>query len=1429
MKKIISLLLVVLVVFTCMPMNVFATASDYETEEKLTYSANNTVGDALLSAMSETQEETEKSGGYGIFGLTIEELTVNVSLSAPDNGTLVVAVYDEETMEMVTSGKVSVNSDMESTTLTLADCTLPDYYIIKAFLLDADNAPVCNQYENAEHTKAYEEFFAKTVYDFEEEQIINFDISDESNFAVVTDESTVVAYTKEENIVVTDDYENGIYVFKNANEKITSLVSGDILYYVYGEGADEYILTKVGSVKTEDGLTTVSAADECEMGELFSYIDIDTSKMETAQTYSTSFDEEGGQLDEEKSFSIGDDVEKEFTGSNYSLKISLSGKISFNLKFHYDLKLFGEDYYKFEYWAGLDANANVTFNANGSAEKKVNLVDKDITVFFGIDIHVELNVTLKASASITVTGNIDFTMKNGASRESGGVQKKIEQKPMIKLNLDIEGNYSFSVIPELITGFKVLKVYHVTLAVPVDFNTSGTLYVPTTDEEYAEHSCNACIDGTVSATPSLRVNVKFGIRKSHLMDIIDVTPLTKKIPLGDYYISLDGGIKFGWGGCPNNPSDTGSSGSSGSDDSGSSGILDELLITGKVTGTCGDNIYWTLYSDGELVIDGNGAMTDYLYTTDVPWYDCRAMIYNVTMSQGITNVGDCAFSGCTNLTNINIPDSITKLGWSSFEDCSSLTTVDIPDSVNDMGDYTFIGCSSLKEISIPYGVTELGWYIFSECKSLESIIIPDSVEAMLEGVFCDCTSLKSVKLSNKTIYMGTSVFLFCESLESVIIPESVTSIGETAFDSCTSLITITIPDNVTSIEFGTFYNCTNLKEVTLPIDLTSIGERAFAYCESLTDITIPNSVTSIGIGAFESCTSLKEITIPKNVNEIGENAFDHCESLTDITVDTDNTTYCSEEGVLFDIGKKELIRFPCGSNIESYFIPESVANVKSGAFYGCNNLVDVEIPDSVTTVGYSALARCSNLVNVIIGTGMTNIEYSMFSDCVALENILIPDSVTIIGCAAFENCTALSNIYYTGTEEQWAKITIDFFYNTCLTSAEIIYNYIPEENAVSVMSLSTEYDTYSTASEEVSVITRTKTINSAVAGNSYLILVIKDAEAEELLSSDNLVYIDQKVADSSSLTFEYTVTDKSALYTIVIISSDLSKQNHMHSYSKVTINPTCTEGGSATYSCECGYSYVEEIEPTGHNYISDVTKTPTHLTEGVMTYACECGDNYTETLERTKEHTYTSTVTAPTCTQGGYTTYTCSCGDTYTADETSALSHNMSDFVQTVAPTCTEKGTSRSDCSRCDYYETEEVALLPHTESQWIIDKAATCTAKGSKHIECTECHTIIKTEAVAIAAHTYGKTVVAPTCTQGGYTIYSCGECTYSYIADETPVTDHNYSDGVCTTCGDNKTDNCSCNCHKTGFMSFIWKILRFFYKLFKTNPVCSCGMAHY
>lgn len=92
---------------------------------------------------------------------------------------------------------------------------------------------------------------------------------------------------------------------------------------------------------------------------------------------------------------------------------------------------------------------------------------------------------------------------------------------------------------------------------------------------------------------------------------------------------------------------------------------------------------------------------------------------------------------------------------------------------------------------------------------------------------------------------------------------------------------------------------------------------------------------------------------------------------------------------------------------------------------------------------------------------------------------------------------------------------------------------------------------------------------------------------------------------------------------------------------------------------------------------------------------------------------------------------------------------------------------------------------------------------------------------------HDYKAVVTDPTCTEDGYTTYTCG-CGDTYVDDETDATGHadNDNDGYCENCDELICDH---NCHKGGIAGFFWKITRFFNKLFGTNKYCECGAAHY
>ena len=341
------------------------------------------------------------------------------------------------------------------------------------------------------------------------------------------------------------------------------------------------------------------------------------------------------------------------------------------------------------------------------------------------------------------------------------------------------------------------------------------------------------------------------------------------------------------------------------------------------SGTCGaegdgSNLTWTLDSEGVLTISGSGDMHGY-YFPSAPWYGSRSRVKSAVIADGVTSIGNQAFSECTSLTSVTIPDSVTSIGGWAFSECTSLTSVTIPDSVTSIDWCAFYKCGSLTSVTIPDSVTLIGNSAFQGCTSLTSVTIPNSVTSIGERAFSECTSLTSVTIPDSVTSIGNQAFASCTSLTGIwvaegnshyasdasgvlfnkdkitlvqcpgafreyTIPDSVTSIGEFAFRDCSSLTSVTIPNSVTSIGLCAFYGCTSLTSVTIPDSVTSIGREAFCNCTSLTSVTIPNSMTSIGEHVFEDCTSLTSVTIPDSVTSIGERAFDSCTSLTSVTI-----------------------------------------------------------------------------------------------------------------------------------------------------------------------------------------------------------------------------------------------------------------------------------------------------------------------------------------------------------------------------------------------------------------------------------------------------------------------------------------------------------------------------------------------------------------
>ena len=441
-----------------------------------------------------------------------------------------------------------------------------------------------------------------------------------------------------------------------------------------------------------------------------------------------------------------------------------------------------------------------------------------------------------------------------------------------------------------------------------------------------------------------------------------------------------------------------------------------VTASATTSGTCGDNLTWILSNDGVLTISGKGAMKDNNadgFHDPAPWAAYNSQIKTIVIKNGVTSIGDYAFSSCKKLTSITIPNSVTSIGKHAFVFCEKLAAITIPDSVISIGDSAFSYCDSLTNVTIGSGVTSIGKQVFMYSNALTKITVSKkntSYSSDSYGVLFNKNKTELIQAPHA--YQGH-----------YSIPNTVTAIGDYAFYWCDSLTSLSIPNSVTSIGDYAFCYCESLANVTIGNNLKSIGNCAFSACSDLASVSIPSSVTSIGDYAFESCCALTDVTIPASVTSIGVGPFAYCDKLSKISVNKKNPSYSSDSsGVLFNKDKTELIQAP-GAIQGHYSIPDTVISVNKNAFESCDRMTEVTISSSVTSIGDEAFTACSRLSGIYVDEN--NTCYSNDSHGVLFSkdqtrllavpggyegHYSIPETVTFIGYHAFRSCNKLTTV-----------------------------------------------------------------------------------------------------------------------------------------------------------------------------------------------------------------------------------------------------------------------------------------------------------------------------------------------------------------------------------------------------------------------------------
>lgn len=134
----------------------------------------------------------------------------------------------------------------------------------------------------------------------------------------------------------------------------------------------------------------------------------------------------------------------------------------------------------------------------------------------------------------------------------------------------------------------------------------------------------------------------------------------------------------------------------------------------------------------------------------------------MVISDGITAIGNYAFSSLATLTDVSIPDTVKEIGISSFSYCSKLENVALPEGLESISALMFEEDESLGEITIPKNVEEIGRCAFQSCSSLKAVTIPSKVSVIDDFAFYHCDSLETVKLLPEELSIGAHVFTSCD-------------------------------------------------------------------------------------------------------------------------------------------------------------------------------------------------------------------------------------------------------------------------------------------------------------------------------------------------------------------------------------------------------------------------------------------------------------------------------------------------------------------------------------------------------------------------------------------------------------------------------------------------------------------------------------------
>ncbi|WP_300729955.1 leucine-rich repeat protein [uncultured Bacteroides sp.] len=279
----------------------------------------------------------------------------------------------------------------------------------------------------------------------------------------------------------------------------------------------------------------------------------------------------------------------------------------------------------------------------------------------------------------------------------------------------------------------------------------------------------------------------------------------------------------------------------------------------------------------------------------------HAALTRVILPTQLRGIGDEAFF-TTNLTGtLDIPEGVTFIGNRAFTNCPFKSKLNLPSTIKKIGGWAFAYTDLEGELLLPEGLETIGDRAFAEYNATGSLILPQTLRYIGESAFASSTFSGDLVLPQGITIEGNNVFEFCK-FNHIEIPEGFKSLGIGYFKYVPLQGELILPGTLEEIKAECFRS-TNISSVVLPENLKHIERSVFEGCSRLEGIiTIPSGVEAIAANTFKDCGMLSGIVLHENVYFIGQNAFQNCYNLNSIVCNAE-TPPAVEDGAFDGVPK----------------------------------------------------------------------------------------------------------------------------------------------------------------------------------------------------------------------------------------------------------------------------------------------------------------------------------------------------------------------------------------------------------------------------------------------------------------------------------------------------------------------------------------------